>query len=171
MDTRYHEMANLELWAERQKFQAWIDGPENDGRLTSGSSAQLDYCSDMVEDIDAELERRCEDYCKMTDDKLRARRQEIQAWLDNPQDNHPAIDENDPYWDFWFYSARLEDIDAELKRRSEKHGYCKMTDDELRAKRQEAQARLEGWNRYLGHRWNDAYWHTIRDIDAELERR
>jgi hypothetical protein len=54
-------MTDDELRAERQKFQDWIDGPENDGRLTAGSSAYLDYCLDVVEEIDAELERRSED--------------------------------------------------------------------------------------------------------------
>jgi hypothetical protein len=47
-----------QLQEERKSFQAKIDGPENDGRLTAGSSAALDFWSDMVEEIDAEIKER-----------------------------------------------------------------------------------------------------------------
>ena len=58
---QYHkEMSTLQLYVERRRCKAWIDGPENDGRLTSGSSAQLDYYFDEIEAIDRELARRGE---------------------------------------------------------------------------------------------------------------
>lgn len=47
-----------QLQEERKSFQAKIDGPENDGRLTVGSSAALDFWFDMVEEIDAEIKER-----------------------------------------------------------------------------------------------------------------
>lgn len=39
-------------------FQAMIDGPENDGRVTASGSADLDYWMDCVEEIDEQLNKR-----------------------------------------------------------------------------------------------------------------
>ena len=52
------DMSLDELVKDRKKFQDWIDGSENDGRLSAGSSAHLDYCGDMIEEITEEIERR-----------------------------------------------------------------------------------------------------------------
>lgn len=54
------EMSTPQLYKSRYRCQAWIDGPENDGRLTFGSSACLDYFSDEIEVIDKELVARGE---------------------------------------------------------------------------------------------------------------
>ncbi len=47
-----------ELALERKKFQDKIDGPENDGRITSDGSADLDYWMEMVEDLTDEISKR-----------------------------------------------------------------------------------------------------------------
>ena len=47
-----------ELAIERKKFQDKIDGPENDGRITSDGSADLDYWMEMVEDLTKEIAER-----------------------------------------------------------------------------------------------------------------
>ena len=52
------DMSTKSLKMERERFQAYIDGPENDHRTTSYGSASLDYWMDTIEDIDRELERR-----------------------------------------------------------------------------------------------------------------
>lgn len=49
---------NQDLLSERARLREKIDGPENDGRLTIGSSATLDMWMDEVEEIDKELQRR-----------------------------------------------------------------------------------------------------------------
>ncbi len=47
-----------ELLSELAEHQAWIDGPQNDGRLTTDSSANLDYHWDMIDEIKKELANR-----------------------------------------------------------------------------------------------------------------
>lgn len=45
-----------ELKAERDRYQAKIDGPENDGRVTVSGSMDLDYWFDTVEKLNAKIE-------------------------------------------------------------------------------------------------------------------
>jgi len=47
-----------ELEISRNHWRAKIDGPENDGRLTSDSSADLDYWMYSIEAIAKEIARR-----------------------------------------------------------------------------------------------------------------
>jgi hypothetical protein len=47
-----------ELIDEKAKYQGYIDGPENDGRVTSDGSASLDYWMDMVDDVSEEIASR-----------------------------------------------------------------------------------------------------------------
>jgi len=52
------DMSDSELIATKNERQSWIDGDENDGRLSTSSSAHLDMCGDDIESIDKELEKR-----------------------------------------------------------------------------------------------------------------
>ncbi|MBM9615253.1 hypothetical protein JWJ90_13285 [Desulfobulbus rhabdoformis] len=51
-------MNDAELLFVRKNALTWVEGDENDGRLTTGSSAQLDYCLDLVEEVDSIFEKR-----------------------------------------------------------------------------------------------------------------
>lgn len=55
---RFDNFTDEKLLEERGEFQAKIDGPENDERLTANSSHDLDYWLDTVEEIDTELSKR-----------------------------------------------------------------------------------------------------------------
>ncbi len=46
------EMTEEELLDERLLLQSWIYSSNNDGRLTAGSSADLDHHWDLIEEID-----------------------------------------------------------------------------------------------------------------------
>ena len=50
------KMSIEELNAEKHNFKKRAE--ENDGRLTASSSADLDYCWDMIDDINKELRER-----------------------------------------------------------------------------------------------------------------
>lgn len=58
MSNQYKKMNIEELTQHRKEFQAKIDGPENDGRITADGSADLDYWMDMVEELTAEINSR-----------------------------------------------------------------------------------------------------------------
>ena len=49
---KLEELSVDELIARRAECHAWIMGPENDGRLSTDSSAQLDYMGDTIEAIE-----------------------------------------------------------------------------------------------------------------------
>jgi hypothetical protein len=49
---RLEELSVDELIVRRAECHAWIMGPQNDGRLSTDSSAQLDYMGDTIEDIE-----------------------------------------------------------------------------------------------------------------------
>jgi len=60
-------MSTTDLWKdftieqlviERKIRQDWIDGDENDGRLSTGSSAQLDMYCDEIDEINEMLIRK-----------------------------------------------------------------------------------------------------------------
>lgn len=55
---RFDGYTTEQLYKERNKYQAKIDGPENDGRLTANGSMDLDHWFDMVDDLTAEIEKR-----------------------------------------------------------------------------------------------------------------
>ena len=55
---KLEDMSYSQLVLDLQMFQRKIDGPENNGRVTSGGSADLDYWMDMVEDIKKEIKKR-----------------------------------------------------------------------------------------------------------------
>ncbi len=55
---KIQDLSEEQLRKEKKKNQDWINSDVNDGRLTTGSSAQLDYAWDMIEDIDKELKHR-----------------------------------------------------------------------------------------------------------------
>jgi hypothetical protein len=58
-DTRNVERMTEEvLLTRRQECIDWIESDANDGRLTTGSSAQLDFMGDTIEEINNELRRR-----------------------------------------------------------------------------------------------------------------
>jgi hypothetical protein len=52
------EMTPEELQIEKAWYQAKIDGPENNHRITAGGSMDLDHWFDMIEDIETELKSR-----------------------------------------------------------------------------------------------------------------
>ena len=54
----WKDMTITELKVECQKHQDWIDSDKNDGRLTTDSSAALDYAGDMIEELITEIKCR-----------------------------------------------------------------------------------------------------------------
>ena len=58
MSNRYSRLSIEQLTQYRKEFQDKIDGPENDGRITTNGSADLDYWIDMVEELTVEIDSR-----------------------------------------------------------------------------------------------------------------
>lgn len=56
--TKLDDIATAQLVEEHAKFQAKINGPDNDGRLTSDSSNALDYWFDMLDEIETAFLKR-----------------------------------------------------------------------------------------------------------------
>lgn len=73
-----------ELMAERAYHQFWIHSPRNDGRLTAGSSAELDLRFEQVQAIDQRLN-------EISAPSIEANAAKPDAATPAPDDNTPSI--------------------------------------------------------------------------------
>ena len=58
LDKSLNEYTLTELQILKDACQKWIDSDKNDGRLTEGSSAELDYMFDTIDEVNTELFKR-----------------------------------------------------------------------------------------------------------------